>query len=76
MSEDELNDRIRQLCKERGYTFKPWETEPADATEGPSPWPAGAVGTESWAKAQALRRQLIAEIEGYSNRIGRDGWPA
>jgi hypothetical protein len=76
MTEDELNTQIREICRKRGMAFKPWETHPADADEGPCPWPAGAVGAESWPKAQTLRRQLIAEIEGYSPSVGSDGWPA
>ena len=64
MADNELDDAIRRLCEERGWRFKPWEIHPADAGESPSPWPAGTAGSKSWPKAVAMRRKLIAEIEG------------
>ena len=60
---NELDDAIRRLCEEKGWRFKP-EIHPADAGEGPSPWPAGTAGGKSWPEAAALRRKLVAEIEG------------
>jgi hypothetical protein len=36
----------------------------ADAYEGPNPWPPQTEGARSWPKAVALRKRLIAEIEG------------
>ena len=62
MTTDELNEAIQRLCEERGMNFAPWECHPADANDGPCPWPVGCVGAESWPKAQALRRKLIAEF--------------
>ena len=56
------NDRIRAWCDDRGLTFKPWEVHPAEVGTGPSPWPAGSAGAESWPKAQKLRRKILAEI--------------
>jgi hypothetical protein len=38
--------------------LKPWQVSPLDADDGPSPWPAGCAGADSWPRAQALRRQL------------------
>ena len=78
MTDDELNAKIKAICEARDMTFKPWEVAPWDATDGPSPWPASTAGADSWPKAQELRRQLIAEIEGnreYEVHIGADGWP-
>jgi hypothetical protein len=63
MSKPTLNDRIRELCNKRGLTFKPWEVEPWDVDDGPSPWPPGTAGATTWPKAQALRRELIAELK-------------
>ncbi len=60
---DDLNARIRALCEERGLTFRPWEAPPWEADDGPSPWPRRTAGAESWPKAQALRRRLIAELK-------------
>ena len=65
MTTDELNAKIEELCEAKGMTFKPWEVRPWWATaahEGPCPWPAGTVGAETWPKAVALRRKLIAEL--------------
>ena len=58
-----LNDRIRDLCEQRGLTFKPWEIAPWDVDGGASPWPPGTAGSASWPRAQALRRKLIAELK-------------
>jgi hypothetical protein len=54
--------KIRAWCDEHGLTFKPWEVHPADVDTGPSPWPAGTGGAESWPKAQRLRRKILADI--------------
>jgi hypothetical protein len=64
MMADELDAKIEELCKAKGMTFKPHECPPWEAREGSSPWPPNTAGSESWPKAQALRRKLIAEIEG------------
>jgi hypothetical protein len=58
-----LNDRIRELCEKRGLRFRLWEIPPWQANFGPSPWPSQVGGGESWPKAQALRRKLIAELK-------------
>jgi hypothetical protein len=58
-----INDRIRVWCDERGLKFATYEIHPADANNGPSPWPAGAAGADSWPKAQKMRRKIIAELE-------------
>jgi hypothetical protein len=63
MTTDELNSKIEQLCVAKGLHFKPHEGPPWQADNGPCPWPAQSAGGESWPKAQALRRMLIAEIE-------------
>jgi hypothetical protein len=60
--DEELNDRIRALCESKGLKFAPWEIEPWDCDDGPSPWPH-TTGAGHWAQAQQLRRQLIAELE-------------
>jgi hypothetical protein len=57
------DDRIRAWCDERGLKFAPHEVHPADADNGPSPWPAGAAGAVSWPKAQKMRQKIIAEIQ-------------
>ena len=62
--DDDLNDQMRSLCQEKGWRFRPREVHPADADEGPPPWPPGSAGGISWPKARSLRRKLIAEIEG------------
>jgi hypothetical protein len=67
--DDELNAKIEALCKARGWTFSPHECPPWEADEGPSPWGADTAGSESWPKAQALRRKLIAEIEEQSKQL-------
>lgn len=59
----DLNGKIRAWCEARGYRFKPWEVHPADANDGPSPWPEGTGGAASWPKAQKLRRKIIAELK-------------
>ena len=64
MTLDELNAKIEELCKAKGMAFRPHECPPWEADEGPSPWPPNTAGTESWPKAQALRRALIKEIKG------------
>ncbi len=58
-----LNDRIRAWCDDRGVTFCPWEVHPAEVNGGPSPWPAGTAGADSWPKAQKLRRKIIADLK-------------
>jgi len=63
MRRAEIDKRIRGLCEERGYMFRPWETHPAEVNDGPSPWPHGTAGAMNWPKAQKLRRDLIAETE-------------
>ena len=68
MKRKSLNERIRERCEQRGLKFKPWETEPWDVDDGPSPYPKGTSGYETWGPAQALRRRLIAEI-----RARKDG---
>ena len=57
------NARIRAWCNERGLTFKPWEIHPADVRDGPSPYPAGTGGADTWPKAQAMRRKIIADLK-------------
>jgi hypothetical protein len=63
MTNEELNAAIRDLCEQRGMQFAPHACPPWEADDGPSPWPAHTAGAESWPKAQALRRKLVAEIE-------------
>ena len=58
-----IDARILAWCDERGLTFKPWEIHPADANDGPSPWPVGSAGADSWPKAQKMRRKIIAELK-------------
>jgi hypothetical protein len=67
MTEDELNDRIRALCEERGLKFKPWEFPPWEVSEQPNPYPPGMGSHTLWPQALALRRKLIAEIEDEQN---------
>jgi hypothetical protein len=57
--------RCRRGANEKAETelnrllgLKPWECSPADVDDGPSPWPPGTAGFDSWPRAQALRRQL------------------
>jgi hypothetical protein len=57
-----IDDRIRELCHRRGMTFRPWEVTPWEVNAGPCPWPQGDCWRETWPAAQALRRQLIAEL--------------
>ena len=63
----DTNERIKALCKRRGYQFKPWEICPWDVDDGPSPYPPGTSGGVSWPKAQALRKRLIEELEAATN---------
>jgi hypothetical protein len=69
MTEDDLNEKIRKICEQRGMKFAPWEIHPADADDGPNPWGDDATneGGLSWPAAQRLRRKLIAEINGDEN---------
>jgi len=60
---ENLNQRIRALCEAKGYKFRPWEVHPAEVDAGPSPWPGGTMGAQSWPKAQKLRRKLVAEFD-------------
>jgi hypothetical protein len=62
MTTEELNNKIRALCEAKGMTFKPWECPPWQAREGRVK-NDGTAWAESYPKAQALRRKLIAEIE-------------
>jgi hypothetical protein len=62
MTHSATNQKIRNYCDAHGLEFKPWEVHPADADTGPSPWPAGSGGAESWPKAQKLRRKILADI--------------
>jgi hypothetical protein len=64
----DLDRRIEELCHQRGYHFKPWETPPWEADDGPSPWPPGCAGALSWPQAQQLRRRLIAELREAEER--------
>ena len=68
-----INDRIRAWCDERGLEFRPWEVHPAEADNGPSPWPVGAAGAVSWPKAQKMRRKIIAEIQAAQQIHGKPG---
>ena len=56
MTIEELNAKIKAMCVAKGMTFKLHECPPWEAHEGPSPWPPGTRGSESYPKAQALRR--------------------
>jgi hypothetical protein len=56
------DDKVRDYCVEHGLTFKLWEQHPADVDTGPSPYPVGTAGAESWPKAQKLRRKILADI--------------
>ena len=63
MTEDEVDERIRQLCEAKGWKFKPWECPPWLAGEYPKPYRPGTAGYASWPKAQRLRQRLLEEIE-------------
>jgi hypothetical protein len=63
-----INDSIRAWCDERGLNFTPYEVHPAEADDGPSPWPAGAAGANSWPKAPKMRRKIIAETKAAKGR--------
>ena len=63
MTLDELDAKIEQICESKGMKFKPWECPPWNAREE-RVVNDGTVWAESYPKAQALRRMLIAEIEG------------
>ncbi len=52
----ELADRIALERKVLG--LKPWELAPSEVDDGPSPWPPGTAGYESWGKAQEMRERL------------------
>jgi len=62
---------VQKWCDEHGLKFAPWEVHPAEADNGPSPWPVGAAGAVSWPKAQKLRRNIIAEIQVAQQRLNR-----
>jgi hypothetical protein len=63
----DLNARIKALCAAKRYQFMPWEMTPWQVHEDTPPpdggW-AGPAWQESYPKAQRLRRQLLAELEG------------
>jgi hypothetical protein len=62
-AEQALNARIEELCEERGLRFMPHEwPRPWDTLGEPSP-----DDDEYTRKARALRKRLIAELEG---RVG------
>jgi hypothetical protein len=63
-----IDAQIRAYCEEHGLRFSPWEVEPADADSGPSPWPAGTGGFESWPLAQKMRRKIVAELARHNAR--------
>ena len=64
--EVELNDRIRDYCRERNVAFKPWEwPQPWEICDGePSPYlPASqSAGAVWWPKSLALRAKIIKAL--------------
>ena len=63
MTDDELNERIRAICEERGIFFKPWEMYRRCRRRRLPASPRDRGRKKSWPEAQQLRRQLVAEIE-------------
>ncbi len=71
MSDDEdlrerrrlLNQRVHEMCRARGWNFKPWLPAPYLVSCDPEP-PAWAKGAwrALWPKAAALRKQLLEEL--------------
>jgi hypothetical protein len=53
-------DETREAMAEfdRLIGLKPWEWSPLEVDDGPSPYPPGTSGHETWAPAQELRRAL------------------
>lgn len=39
----------------------PWQLAPAEADDGPCPWPANTAGYAAWHEAVELRRRLLAD---------------
>lgn len=63
MRKAELNERIRELCEQRGWRFRPWEAPPWWVDDDTAP-AGGTAWEQSVPKAQKLRKRLIAEMEG------------
>jgi hypothetical protein len=42
----------------------PWHISPLTVGDGPSPYPPNAMGRETWAQAQELRRALEEAADG------------
>ena len=83
-SDEALNERIEQLCEERGYTFKPWETT---TLGGYRHWPMSLVARDhsggdmatgatleacpAWATGEDLRAAAACRRSGGA---ARGGW--
>ena len=50
------------IALHRALGLAPWQCSPLDADDGPSPWPTGTVGADSWPLARALRDELRAAV--------------
>jgi hypothetical protein len=55
-----LNEDEEELDRLLG--LRPWEVSPLRAI-GPCPYQPTTMGFETWPKAQALRAQLLAQLE-------------
>jgi hypothetical protein len=44
----------------RALGLRPWQPSPLEASDGPSPWPAGSSGAVAWAPVCDLRGKLDA----------------
>jgi hypothetical protein len=64
LDRDEIDARIREYCRAHDMKFAPWQTAPWDVQPGPSVFPPRTAGAASWALAQTLRAQILAELEG------------
>jgi hypothetical protein len=63
MALDAEDESIRKFCERNNLKFLPGDTAPWQADdEGPSPWPDGCVGSNTWPRAQRLRRLILNAI--------------
>jgi len=59
-----IDEEIKRLCEEKGLAFKPWEFPPPWDVSEATHWANGLpIEGDWWPKAQAMRRELIAEIK-------------
>jgi hypothetical protein len=63
-----LDERMEELCDQKGLRFKPWELPPWIVGDGPCPQNCSQSDRQYWAPAKKLRRELINELNAERRR--------